>query len=166
MRYAIVESGGKQYKAIEGKTIDVDRLPQEAGTQIDLQSVLLMADGDEVIVGTPVAGGIEVKATVVDHVRGSKVIHFRYSPKKRIRVRGGHRAEYTRLMVDFIGRHGETRKREPVEEKVTEAPVEKAPAEKKARPSAAAARKSPEKPDVKRPAAKTAPKAATKKTGK
>ncbi len=166
MRYAIVESGGKQYKAVEGQTIEVDRLPQDAGTQIDIQSVLLMADGEEILVGTPTAGGIEVKATVVDHIRGRKVVHFKYSPKKRIRVRGGHRAEYTRLMVDFIGRKGETRKREVVEAAPAEPPVEKAAPEKKGRAAASAAGKQPEKVAAKRPAAKATAKTATKKTGK
>ncbi len=167
MRYAIVESGGKQYKAIEGQTIEVDRLPHAAGTQIDIQSVLLMADGDEVVVGTPNAGGIEVKATIVDHVRGRKVTHFKYSPKKRIRVRGGHRAEFTRLMVDFIGRKGETRKREPIEEKPAEPTVAQVPVEKKERAAKTpAARKPVEKAAPKRPAAKTAAKAAPKKSGK
>ena len=109
MRYAIVESGGKQYKAVEGQTIEVDRLADKEGAKVDLMA-LLMADGDDVMVGTPTVGGIQIKATVVDHFRGEKVFRFKYSPKKRIRVRGGHRQQYTRLMVDFIGKPGETRK--------------------------------------------------------
>ncbi len=107
MRYAIVESGGKQYKAIEGQTIEVDRLADKEGAKVDLMA-LLMADGDDVMVGTPTVGSIQIKATVVDHFRGEKVFRFKYSPKKRIRVRGGHRQQYTRLMVDFIGKPGET----------------------------------------------------------
>lgn len=103
MRYAIIESGGKQYKAVEGMTIEVDRLPAEPGTQIEMPRVLLVADGDQVSVGTPTVDGVQVRATVLEHFRGEKVIHFRYSPKKRIRVRGGHRQQYTRLRVDFIG---------------------------------------------------------------
>lgn len=167
MRYAIIESGGKQYKAVEGQTIEVDRLRDDAGTQIELQSVLLMADGDDIVVGTPTAGGIEVKVTVVDHIRGRKVTHFKYSPKKRIRVRGGHRAEYTRLMVDFIGRKGETRKRETVETQPAAAPVERPAAEKKPRPAqASSARKAPEKAPAKKAAAKTSAKTATKKSSK
>jgi large subunit ribosomal protein L21 len=110
MRYAIVESGGKQYKAVEGQVIEVDRLSAEEGKQISLERVLLMADGDQFQVGTPTLGEIEVKATVVDHFSGSKVTRFKYSPKKRIRVRGGHRQQYTRLMVDFVGGKGEERR--------------------------------------------------------
>ena len=121
MRIAIVESGGKQYRAVEGSTIDVDRLAYEVGKKFDFERVLLMADEDVVMVGTPTVGEITVSATVVDHVKGPKVISFKYRPKKRIRVKGGHRHFYTRLMIDFIGKAGEERK---VEAK-KEAPVAK-----------------------------------------
>ncbi len=124
MRYAIVESGGKQYRAVEGGTIEVDRLPVEAGKQFDLEHVLFMGDGDEALVGTPTVSGIQVKATVLAHIKGPKVTSFKYRPKKRIRVKGGHRQQYTRLMVDFIGRPGEKRKVEKAEEPVVEKEVE------------------------------------------
>ncbi len=117
MRFAIVESGGKQYRAVEGRTIEVDRLPVETGKKFDFERVLLMADGDEIMVGTPTVSGIEVKVTVVDHMKGPKIDRFKYRPKKRIRVRGGHRQQFTRLMVDFIGMPGEVRKVEEPEVK-------------------------------------------------
>jgi len=125
MRFAIVESGGKQYRAVEGRAIEVDRLPVETGEQFNIERVLLMADGDDVLVGTPTVDGIEVKVTVVDHIRGPKIDRFKYRPKKRIRVRGGHRQQYTLLMVDFIGKPGEVRKIEKpvVEEKPAETEV-------------------------------------------
>jgi large subunit ribosomal protein L21 len=110
MRFAIVESGGKQYRAVEGRTIEVDRLPDDPGRKFDFERILLMADGDEVMIGTPTVSGIEVKVTVVDHIKGPKIDRFKYRPKKRIRVRGGHRQQFTRLMVDFIGRPGDERK--------------------------------------------------------
>ncbi len=121
MRIAIVESGGKQYRAVEGSTIDVDRLAHEVGKKFDFERVLLMADEDIVMVGTPTVGEIIVSATVVDHVKGPKVVSFKYRPKKRIRVKGGHRHFYTRLMIDFIGKAGEERK---VEKKETVAQVD------------------------------------------
>jgi large subunit ribosomal protein L21 len=154
MRYAIVESGGKQYRAVEGHSIEVDRLPVEAGIKFDLERILLMADGEEVMVGTPTVSGIEVKVTVVDHFRGPKIDRFKYRPKKRIRVRGGHRQQYTTLMVDFIGKPGEKRKvEEPKVEKKAEVEVvevEKKPkAEKPAKtekePKASSAKKAPAK---------------------
>ena len=103
MKYAIVESGGKQYKAVEGGFIDVDRLPANPGDSIELDSVLLVADGEEIAIGTPTVEGAKVKATVVEHVKGPKLIVFKYRPKKRYRVKTGHRQQYTRLQILEIG---------------------------------------------------------------
>ena len=162
MRFAIVESGGKQYRAVEGSTIEVDRMPVEPGKKFDLESVLLMADGEEVMVGTPTVSGIQVKATVVDHFKGPKVVRFKYRPKKRIRVKGGHRHQYTRLMIDFIGKPGEERKvekpvvKEEAEVQIEVAEAEKAPkAEKQARAPKKEAGKSSAKKTEKVPAKKS-----------
>ncbi len=106
MKYAIVESGGKQYKAVEGETIAVDRLPVEPGEEINLERILFFADGDQFSVGTPLLSGMEALASVVENFRGEKVLAFRYSPKKRIRVHRGHRQDYTRLMVEYVGEAG------------------------------------------------------------
>lgn len=102
MKYAIIESGGKQYKAVEGSTIEVDLLSSEAGEQVVLNSVLLLVDGEKVDVGTPAVKGARVEATIVDHIKGPKLVIFKYRPKKRIRVKTGHRQLYTRLKVDSI----------------------------------------------------------------
>ncbi len=102
MKYAIVEDGGKQYRAVEGEYIEVDRFASDVGEQIDLDRVLLIADGEQTLVGDPVIGGAAVQATVVAHVKGPKVVVFKYKPKKRIRVKTGHRQQYTRLRIDSI----------------------------------------------------------------
>ena len=102
MKYAIVESGGKQYRAVEGGVIDVDLLHVEPGTGYTLEGVLLLADGDDVTVGTPNVKGASVKATVVEHFKGEKTVNFTYSPKKRIRQKTGHRQQYTRLAIEKI----------------------------------------------------------------
>jgi large subunit ribosomal protein L21 len=102
MKYAIVENGGKQYRAVEGSTIEVDRMDIEVGQDVDLGSVLLLVDGDDIAVGAPVVGKAHVKATVVEHVKGPKIVVFRYRPKKRYRVKTGHRQQYTRLKVNSI----------------------------------------------------------------
>jgi large subunit ribosomal protein L21 len=102
MKYAIVEDGGKQYKAVEGTTIDVDRFPAEEGDQLDLERVLLVSDDGDVTIGTPLIEGAKVLATVVGQVKGPKVIVFKYKPKERYRVKTGHRQKYTRLMIDSI----------------------------------------------------------------
>ena len=157
MRYAIIESGGKQYRAIEGERIDVDRLAADEGKEISLERVLLMADGDQFTVGTPNVSGVEVKATVLEHVRGPKVERFKYSPKKRIRVRGGHRQEYTRLRIEFIGGKGEVRPPAKPERAAEPADVQEVPA------SAAASKPAVKKaPAKKSSSAKPAAKKSTK----
>jgi large subunit ribosomal protein L21 len=102
MKYAIVENGGKQYRAIEGTTIEVDRLELEVGQPVNLGSVLLLVDGDNVSVGAPLVAGAHVSTTVAEHVKGPKIVVFRYRPKKRYRVKTGHRQQYTRLIVNSI----------------------------------------------------------------
>jgi large subunit ribosomal protein L21 len=129
MRFAIIESGGKQYRAVEGRTIEVDRLPAEAGNKFDVDRVLLMGDGDDILVGTPTVSDILVKVTIVDHVKGPKIDRFKYRPKKRIRVRGGHRQQYTRLLVDFIGHPDEERERQAEKAETAPIVVEEAPKE-------------------------------------
>jgi large subunit ribosomal protein L21 len=100
--YAIVESGGKQFKAVPGQTIEVDRLKIEEGVEINLDQVLLVADGEDIKIGTPTVKGAKVKATVVEHFKGKKIIVFKYIPSKRYRRKRGHRQQYTRLAIDEI----------------------------------------------------------------
>jgi large subunit ribosomal protein L21 len=102
MKYAIVESGGKQYRAVEGSMIEVDLLEAEVGQSIELGSVLLLVDGEQISVGAPLVGGARVTSTVVEHFKGPKIVIFRYRPKKRIRVKTGHRQHYTRLQINSI----------------------------------------------------------------
>ena len=102
MKYAIVESGGKQYKAVEGSTIEVDLLSNAAGEKVVLETVLLLVDGETISVGTPAVKGVKLETTVVEHTKGPKLVIFKYRPKKRIRVKTGHRQQYTRLKVDSI----------------------------------------------------------------
>jgi large subunit ribosomal protein L21 len=169
MKYAIVESGGKQYRAVEGATLEVDRLPVEAGENVKLEQTLLLADGESITVGTPLVQDSPVWTKVLEHFKGEKVIIFNYSPKKRIRVKTGHRQNYTRLLVEQIG-GSELVKREPAKpvERVLKAEAESAPAlvkaEKpaKAAPKAATAASKEKKPAARAAVAKT--KAAPAKT--
>ncbi len=113
MKYAIVESGGKQYKAVEGGMIEVDRLPLEVGKSLKLEGVLLLVDGDTISVGTPTIKGLAVNAKVAEHFKGEKTVNFAYSPKKRIRTKTGHRQQYTRLTIEkFETKKSETKKSE------------------------------------------------------
>ncbi len=102
MKYAIVEDGGKQYKVVEGGTIDVDHYKTDIGDQIDLDRVLLIADSDDVTLGNPYIPGAKVEATVASHFKAPKIIVFKYKPKQRYRVKQGHRQKYTRLNIDSI----------------------------------------------------------------
>lgn len=102
MKYAIVESGGKQYKAVEGAMIEVDLLNAEVGEAVNLDNVLLLVEDEAVSVGTPSVKGASVSTSVVDHIKGPKLVVFKYSPKKRIRVKNGHRQQYTRLKIESI----------------------------------------------------------------
>jgi large subunit ribosomal protein L21 len=150
MKYAIVESGGKQYRAVEGEILEVDRLPVNAGDTIGLERVLMLVDGDEVTVGTPTIGDLLVNTTVLDHFKGPKLIIFKYSPKKRIRVKGGHRQQYTRLMVNVIGKPAEARKAAKAEKSETakekkEAAATPSPKEKKSAAKEKQAEKAPAK---------------------
>lgn len=102
MQYAIVESGGKQYKAIPGQTIRVDRLPHEVDDKIELEKVLFVADDGDLLIGTPTLEGAKVKATVADQIKGRKILVFKFKPKVRYRKRQGHRQRYTLLKIDEI----------------------------------------------------------------
>jgi len=113
MKYVIVESGGKQFRAVEGGNIEVDRMPVESGARVKLEQVLLLADGETITVGKPLIKDLPVWTTVMEHFKGPKVDIFNYSPKKRIRVKIGHRQNYTRLLVEQIG-GSEFVKKEPV----------------------------------------------------
>lgn len=102
MKYAIMESGGKQYKAVPGETVRVDRLPNEVNDKIDLDKVLLVVDDGDIKIGTPMLEGATIKATVSDQIKGRKIRVFKYKPKVRYRKRQGHRQRYTLLKIDEI----------------------------------------------------------------
>jgi len=102
MKFVIVEQGGKQYRAAEGATIEVDRLPNEVGEALSLEDVLLAVNESEVTVGTPLVKGAKVQAKVLDHFKGRKILVFKYRPKQRYRVKNGHRQQYTRLLIESI----------------------------------------------------------------
>lgn len=100
--YAVVETGGKQYKVAVGETLDVDLLPAAKGEIVTFDRVLLVADGDQVTVGQPTVPGAQVHAKVLGEVKGPKLIVFKYKPKERERRKTGHRQRYTRVQVSQI----------------------------------------------------------------
>ncbi len=100
--YAIVRSGGRQYRVSVGDQLLVEKLPFQPGQEITINEVLLVASGDRVQVGTPLINGARVRATVLAQEKGPKIRIFRYIPKERYRRRKGHRQTYTRLRIDEI----------------------------------------------------------------
>ncbi len=100
--YAVIKTGGKQYRVSPGDSIDVEKLPYEVGEQIELDQVLLVANGSGAKIGQPLVEGAKVKATVTRQAKGRKVIIYKYRPSKRYRRKRGHRQHYTRLKIDEI----------------------------------------------------------------
>ena len=100
--YAVIKTGGKQYRVSPGDSIDVEKLPHEVGEQVELDEVLLVANGSGTQIGRPLVEGAKVKATVTRQARGRKVIIFKIRPSKRYRRRKGHRQHFTRLRIDEI----------------------------------------------------------------
>lgn len=100
--YAIVATGGKQYRVSEGAVLSVEQIPGDEGSPVELDQVLLVDDGEKVLVGQPVLDGAKVKATVISQGKSRKVIVFKYKSKVRYRRKRGHRQPYTRLAIDQI----------------------------------------------------------------
>ena len=104
--YAIVESGGKQYKVAPGQSIDVERLDVAEGDTVELDKVLLIADGDNLTVGKPTIDGAIVVATANGEAKDKKIVVFKYKPKVRYRKKTGHRQFHTKLTIDKISQPG------------------------------------------------------------
>ncbi|NLP43340.1 MAG: 50S ribosomal protein L21 [Peptococcaceae bacterium] len=100
--YAVIASGGKQYKVQEGDIINVEKLAVAEGESLTIDQVLLVAKDGDVKVGTPTVAGASIVAKVIEHGKGDKVIAFRYKPKKSVRVKKGHRQPYTKLAIEKI----------------------------------------------------------------
>ncbi|TCJ19529.1 50S ribosomal protein L21 [Parasulfuritortus cantonensis] len=100
--YAVIRTGGKQYKVAAGGTLKVETLPAEVGSEIVINDVLMVADGDDIKVGTPVVAGASVKATVLSHGRGEKVTIYKMRRRKHYRKSQGHRQNYTEIRIDGI----------------------------------------------------------------
>ncbi len=100
--YAVVETGGKQYKVEVGRTLDVEQIPGEIGDKVDLGRVLLVSGDDGLHVGNPLVAGARVVASVIEHGRRKKLIVFRYRAKTRYRKKTGHRQAFTRVAIESI----------------------------------------------------------------
>ena len=100
--YAIVQSGGKQYRVQPGDELDLDLMAVEEGSTVELDRVLMVSDGDNVQIGAPLVSGAKVVAEVIGEQKGEKIKVFRYKPKVRCRRLTGHRQPYTRVKINEI----------------------------------------------------------------
>jgi large subunit ribosomal protein L21 len=116
--YAVIETGGKQYKVSEGAEFDVERLDTEVGKKVKIDQVLALSANDTLTVGTPLVAGASVTAEIVDHHRGDKVIVFKKKRRKGYSRRQGHRQELTRIRINSLGKAAKSK---PKSEKAAEA---------------------------------------------
>ena len=100
--YAVIKTGGKQYRVSSGEKVKVEQLAAEVGSQITIDTVLMVADGDKVSIGQPLVKGATVDATVVNHGRGDKVRIFKMRHRKQSKKTQGHRQNFTEIQVDKI----------------------------------------------------------------
>lgn len=171
--YAVVSSGGKQYRVEPGSTLIVERLAADAGATITFDRVLLVGDGEAITVGTPTVSGATVSGTVIGEELGPKIVVFKFKQKVKYRRRTGHRQHLTRVRIDGITANGRTESAPEAKAAKTKAPKAKAPAkrskaaapkEKKAAPKEKKAAPKRRAPAATKPAAaKTKPKADTDK---
>lgn len=139
--YAIVETGGKQYRAEKGSTLVVDRLPEDEGAKVALRAVMYRGD-KQVVLERSELDKVKVEAKVAEHLRGDKIRVFKYKPKKGYRRRAGHRSELTKLEVTEV----KMLTRRPAQKKAeSKAEPAKKPAAKKAPAKKPAAKKTPAK---------------------
>ena len=158
--YALVRTGGKQYRVAKDDTILVERIAADEGAEVILDDVVMLGDGDKVTIGTPRVEGAAVSATIVSQTRGPKIIIFRRKRRKNHRRTQGHRQDLTLLKINAIAEDGKSLKPKA-------APAKKAAAKEEAAPKAAAkkaaAKKAAPKAEAKAAPKKTAAKKATAK---
>ena len=147
--YALVKTGGKQYRVEKDDTILVERIAAEEGDDVILNDIVMLGDGDKVTIGTPTVDGAAVSATVVSQTRGPKIIIFRRKRRKNHRRTQGHRQDLTLLKINDIAEDAKKLvPAKPAAKKATpKAASAKKPAAKKAAPKAASAKKPAAKKD-------------------
>lgn len=100
--YAIIETGGKQYRVSEGDVIRVEKLANGEGETVEFERVLVLSKDGQLLVGKPCVENAKVKATVLKHGKGDKIIVFKYKPKKNYRKKQGHRQPFTEIKIEKI----------------------------------------------------------------
>lgn len=144
--YAVVVTGGKQYRVEAGSTLDVERLAGDPGASVTFDRVLMIGDGDQVTVGTPVVAGASVSGTVISQTLGPKLIIFKFKQKVKYRRRTGYRQHLTRVRIDAINPTAGAPREEP--------PKAVKPRVSRAKASAVKAQETPAEPPAEKPRAR------------
>ncbi len=151
--YAVVNSGGKQYKVQQGQVLRIEKIPGDVGNPVTFDRVLMFSDGENVSIGQPSLEDIAVEGHIVEQGKAKKIIVFKYKRRKRYRRKAGHRQEFTAVQIDSITskvkkatkakkepkaevKKPETKKAEPKEEAKKAAPEKKAPKQTKSKATA------------------------------
>jgi large subunit ribosomal protein L21 len=100
--YAVVNSGGKQYKVQKGDILRFEKIPGEVGSEVTFGQVLMYSDGENVSIGQPVLDNVAVKGHILEQGRAKKIIVFKYKRRKRYRRKQGHRQQFTAVQIDSI----------------------------------------------------------------
>ncbi len=100
--FAVVKTGGKQYKVTQGEVLRVEKLDAEVGSEVELSEVLMVADGDDVKIGTPILEGATVKAKIIEHGKAKKVIVFKKKRRKGYKKKRGHRQHFTTIEIQEV----------------------------------------------------------------
>ena len=100
--YAVITSGGKQYKVRQGDILRIEKIPGEVGSPVSFDKVLMVSDGETASIGQPVLDNVAVKGYIVDQGKAKKIIVFKYKKRKRFRRKRGHRQQYTAIKIDSI----------------------------------------------------------------
>ena len=128
--YAVIKTGGKQYKVAAGDYLKVEKLDGDVGSKVEIDKILMVADGDNVTIGSPLVAGAKVNATVLSHGKGDKVMIFKFHRRKHYRKTQGHRQSYTEIQIDDI--NGKSAAKAEAKPAAAKEAVAKKPAAKKA----------------------------------
>jgi large subunit ribosomal protein L21 len=171
--YAVVASGGKQYKVEEGEILRIEKIPGDVGSSVTFEQILMISDGDQINIGQPLLGDAAVKGQIVEQGKAKKILVFKYKRRKRYRRKHGHRQQYTAVRIDSIEAQAgkapqKTEAKKPAVKKVEAQEPEAGVEPKKAKtPKAAVKKKETQKPAAKvEPKKKEARKAAKPKAKK
>jgi len=135
--YAVVNTGGKQYKVQQGEVLRIEKIPGDVGSPVTFDRVLMFSDGENVSIGQPVLDNVAVEGHIVEQGKAKKIIVFKYKKRKRYRRKQGHRQEFTAVQIDSIKEGGAEAKEALPAEKELEPGVEKVDAEAKVETDAA-----------------------------